>query len=175
MPTDISVYINQLSEENNEAAYKASDALGRLGGEEVVEKMVQLLNHSHEETRVLAARTLGLIKDNAEALLPILEAVKDKQNREIAGDLLMALEGFDVSQIYVELFRLYLFGTFKVSTVAKGYLDFKEFDISSRVIRKAEKHWNHYANNIKHDEVFEVRKAEVEEMLDDLRAFLEHE
>ena len=52
-------------------------------------------------------------------------------------------------------------------------LDFKEFEITPRVIRKAEKHWNHYSNNIKHDEVYEIRKSEVEEILADLSAFLE--
>ena len=57
--------------------------------------------------------------------------------------------------------------------MAKGYLDFKEFDITPRVIKKAEKHWNHYSNNIKHDEVYEIRKSEVDAMLADLRAFLD--
>jgi transcription initiation factor IIE alpha subunit len=75
--------------------------------------------------------------------------------------------------MYVELFRLYLFGSFKVSAIAKELLDYEEFDITPRVIRKAEKHWKHYVNNVKHDEVFEIKKAEVEEMLNDLRNFLE--
>ena len=172
MAIDISSYVSQLTGELDESAYKASDALGRIGSEEVVDAMIELLNHPYKESRIIAARTLGLVDNNARALEPLLDAVKSKENMEIAGDLLMSLEGFDVSKIYVELFRLYLFGTFKVSTVAKGYLDFKEFDITSRVIKKAEKHWNHYSNNIKHDEVFEIRKKEVDDMLADLRAFL---
>jgi len=175
MAIDISAYVKQLSEDLTETAYKASDALGRIGSEEVVDAMIQLLNHPNEESRVLAARTLGLVENNEAALQPILNAVKNKENKEIAGDLLMALDDFDLSEIYVELFRLYLFGTFKVSTVAKGYLDFKEFDITPRVIKKAEKHWNHYVNNIKQDEAFEVRKSEVEEILTDLRNFLEED
>ena len=172
MAIDISGYIVQLSNDMNDAAYKASDALGRIGSKEVVEAMIQMLNHPNEDSRILAARTLGLVEQNDAALQPMLEAVKSKENKAIAGDLLMALDGFDVSEIYVELFRLYLFGSFKVSTVAKGYLDFEEFNITPRVVKKAEKHWNHYANNVKHDEVFEIRKEEVFEMLDDLRAFL---
>jgi len=172
MAVDITTYVEQITGELKESAYKASDALGRIGNEEVVDAMIQLLNHTNPESRILAARTLGLLTNNNRALEPVLEAVKSKENNDIAGDLLMALEGFDVSTIYVELFKLYLFGTFKISTVAKGYLDFKEFDITPRVIKKAEKHWNHYANNVKLDEVFAIRKIEVEEMLDDLREFL---
>lgn len=173
MAIDISSYVSQLTGELDESAYKASDALGRIGSEEVVDAMIDLLDHPYKESRIVAARTLGLVENNARALEPVMTAVKNKDNIEIAGDLLMSLEGFDVSDIYVELFRLYLFGTFKVSTVAKGYLDFKEFEITPRVIRKAEKHWNHYSNNIKHDEVYEIRKSEVDEMLADLSDFLD--
>jgi hypothetical protein len=56
--------------------------------------------------------------------------------------------------------------------LAKEQLDFSEFDITARVIKKAEKHWNHYSNNVKHDEAYEVRKAEVETMLKDLKEFV---
>ena len=173
MAFDITVYVDQLTGEMDESAYKASDALGRIGSEEVVDEMIKLLEHPYPESRIIAARTLGLVENNSKALIPIIEAVSNKENSSIAGDLLMSLEDFDISSLYIEMFKLYLFGTFKVSTVAKGYLDFKEFDITPRVIKKAEKHWNHYNNNIKQDEVYEIRKTEVEEIFNDLKAFLD--
>ena len=40
MAIDISDYVKQLSEDLTETAYKASDALGRIGSEEVVEAMI---------------------------------------------------------------------------------------------------------------------------------------
>jgi hypothetical protein len=85
----------------------------------------------------------------------------------------MAMEGFDVSDHYVDIFRLYLFGSFKVSLLAKELLDYEEFEITSRTLKKAEKHWKHYQYNVKKDEHFLVREKEVEAMLDDLRAFLD--
>jgi len=85
----------------------------------------------------------------------------------------MALEGFDISGIYVELFRLYLFGSYKVSMTAKELLDYKEFDITARVLKKAIKHWDHYEHNVRRDEAYELRKTEVEEMLADIRAYLD--
>ena len=172
MAVDIAQYVEQLTGEMQESAYKASDALGRIGSEEVVDAMISLLEHPYAESRIIAARTLGLIRDSEKSVDAIMNAVKDKENSAIAGDLLMSLEELDISDLYVEMFRLYLFGTFKVSTVAKGFLDFKEFDITPRVVKKAQKHWDHYSNNIKHDDVFELKKAEVESMLEDLRAFL---
>lgn len=170
---DISIYVEQLSGELNEKAYKASDSLGRIGSEEVVTAMINLLTHEFSESRIMAARTLSLIENNSLALTPLLDAIKNKENSAIAGDLLIALEDFDLSEIYVELFRLYLFGNYKASMVAKDLLDHKEFNITPRVIKKAQKHWDHYSNNIKQDEVYALRKNEVEEMLVDLNAFLD--
>ncbi len=170
---DISIYVEQLSGELNEKAYKASDSLGRIGTEEVVNAMISLLNHEFSESRIMAARTLSLIENNNLALAPLLEAIKDKTNSNISGDLLIALEDFDLSEVYVELFRLYLFGNYKTSMVAKDLLDHKEFNITPRVIKKAQKHWDHYSNNIKQDEIYALRKNEVEEMLKDIRAYLD--
>ena len=173
MAIDITTYVEHLSGELNETAYRASDALGRIGSENVVVAMIELLNHSYPESRIMAARTLGLVENNGEALMPLLEASKNKENSAIAGDLLAALEDFDVSEIYVELFKLYLFGSYKVSMVAKDLLDHKEFSITPRVLKKAQKHWNHYSNNVKQDEVYTLRKIEVEEVLDDLKAYVD--
>jgi len=165
--------VEQITGELPENAYKISEQLARIGGEEVFSAMITLLENPNPESRIIAAITLGKIKDNQLALDPLLDVIKSKGNEKIAGELMTALEGFDVSSKYVELFRLYLFGGFKVSLIAKGLLDFKEFDITPRVIKKAEKHWNHYSNNVKQDEAFEVKKAEVEAMLKDLKDFLE--
>lgn len=173
MATDITTYVEQLSGELNETAYKASDALGRIGSESVVNSMIGLLIHPYPESRIMAARTLGLVENNGKALTPLLEAIKNKGNSAIAGDLLVPLEGFDLSEKYVELFKLYLFGSYKVTMVAKGLLDYKEFNITPRVIKKAQKHWDHYSNNVKQDEVYALRLMEVEEMLRDLKAFLD--
>jgi HEAT repeat protein len=173
MKKEIEALVSRLSGELQENAYKASDELAYIGTDEVVEHMLNLLHHQNPETRILAARTLGLIESNIRALIPLLDSVKDKENGDIAGDLLMALEGFDVSEFWVELFRLYLFGNYKVSMIAKELLDYKEFDINPRVLKKAQKHWEHFAHNTRHDDIFELRKAEVEAMFDDMRAFIE--
>ncbi len=172
MKIDIEPLIRQLSEELTEKAYKASDTLGHIGSEEVVEAMIALLQHTNSDSRFMAARTLELIEINEDALEPLLQAVQNKDNKEQAGDLLAALEGFDVSAKYVEIFKLYLFGSFKVSLVAQNLLDYKEFDITARVLKKAQKHWNHYANNVKHDDAFDLRKDEVEDILDELAVYI---
>ena len=172
MAIDINPLIQQLSVELNDDAYKASDTLAHVGSEEVVKAMIELLKHNSSDSRFMAARTLGLIENNEAALDSILEAVINPTNSAQSGDLLSSLEGFNVSTKYVEIFKLYLFGTFKESLVAKELLDYKEFDITARVLKKAQKHWNHYANNIKQDDAFRLRKDEVEDMLDELAIYI---
>ena len=173
MNENIDLLVEQLSGELDDHAYKASDSLARIGTVEVLNAMIELLQNPNPESRIMAARTLGKMENNQAALIPLLAAIKNKENVEIAGELIVAMEGFDVSGIYVEIFRLYLFGSFKVSLQAKELLDYKEFDITPRVIRKAEKHWKHYSNNSKQDETYEIKKAEVADMIEDLKAFLE--
>ncbi|MEQ8477903.1 HEAT repeat domain-containing protein [Fulvivirga sp.] len=171
MANDIPALINSLNGSLPENAYEISDTLGHIGEEEVLVAMLKLLSHGNDENRIIASRTLGKLKDNAAALPNLLEAITAKENVSIAGDLLVALEGFDISDRFVEIFKLYLFGSFKVSNIAKDLLDYKEFDITPRVIKKAKKHWNHYSNNIKHDDAYQLRKVEVEEMFEDMEDF----
>lgn len=164
--------VTQLSGSLDDGAYEASDSLGHIGSDIVINEMINLLNHPQAESRYLAARTLGLVDNNGLALEPLLEAIQKKENISQAGDLLTALEGFDVSKHYVPIFKLYLFGSFKVSMIAKELLDYKEFDITPRVLKKAQKHWEHYSNNVKQDELFELRKVEVQEVLDDIKKYI---
>lgn len=172
MANDIPALINSLNGSLPENAYEISDTLGHIGQEEVLDAMIRLLEHENDENKIIGARTLGLMKENKAALPPLLEAIYAKENIGIAGDLLVALEGFDISDKYVEIFKLYLFGSFKVSNIAKDLLDYKDFDITPRVIKKAKKHWNHYSNNVKQDDAYLLRKQEVEEMFDDLESFV---
>ena len=86
------------------------------------------------------------------------------------------LEGFDLTESFVDVLRIYLFGNFKASQLAKDYLDSLEFGITSRVLKKAEKHWNHFKNNVNpNSDDFEIKKAEVEEILQEIKELLNDE
>lgn len=165
--------IEKIQDGTEPEAYKYSDQLAEIGGEYVMNKMIELLYDQNEETQYLAARTLSKIKDNHQALDPLLEAINDRENRNYNGHLVEALDGFDCSGKFVEVFKLYLFGNFKASAMAKLILDSEEFDITPRVIKKAEKHWYHFIHNTPHDEAFETKKTEVEAILGELKALFE--
>lgn len=173
MAFDITAAVKELSNELTESSFKTAESLSKIGTEEVVDAMIGLLGHEYLDTRFIAAKTLGEIADNSKALIPLWETIHNVENKSIKGDLLSALEGFDISDHYVDVFKLFLFGSFKVSLIAENLLDYKEFTITPRVIKKSKKHWSHYANNVKQDEAFDLQKAEIERRLLELSEYLE--
>lgn len=173
MEEEIDQLIAKMTNKEESEAFRYSNQLAKIDNEQVMEKMITLLYDESYDTKYLAARTLGLMKNNAAALDPILEAINDKRNQHQNGGMAEALTHFDCSHKFVDILKLYLFGDFKVSAMAKLVLDYQEFDITPRTIRKAEKHWNHFSNNTKHDEAYEQKKSETEAILSDLKALFE--
>jgi len=173
MDDKIENLLARMCDKQEEEAFKYADKLAAIGGEEVLHKLIELVKSDDIECVHLAARALAKVEDNQAALETIMDAIHDKDNRHQNGALVQALEGFDLSSSFVDLFRIYLFGNFKSSLLAKEYLDYVEFDITPRVIKKAEKHWNHFVNNSKHDEEFDIKKTEVEEMLSEMKSMFE--
>jgi hypothetical protein len=162
--------IDKMCEHSASKAYDYSDQLVRIGGGDVLKKMIDLLQSDNDEVQYLASRTLGLMDDHEEALTPLLEVIFDNKNKSNQGMLAEYLDEYDCSQQFVKVFKLYLFGSVKASGMAKEVLDYEEFDITPRVIRKAEKQWNHYISNVKQDEAFELMKKDTEEFLGELKA-----
>ena len=173
MDNNIENLFARMCDKQEEEAFKFADKLAEIGGEEVLNKLIELVKNEDIECVHLAARALAKMEDNQSALDTIMDAIHDNSNRHQNGALVQALEGFDLSSSFVDIFRIYLFGNFKSSLLAKEYLDYVEFDVTPRVIKKAEKHWNHFINNSKHDEEFEIKKTEVEEMLSEMKAMFE--
>ena len=171
MKQKIDYLIEKLKDETAENAFQFSDELAEIETPYVLNELIFLLKESRsQEVKYLVARTLSLLEENEDALIPLLEEINKKENVENSGGLTAALEGFDCSQKFVEIFKLYLFGSYKTQAMAKLILDDTEFEITARTVRKAEKHWKHYCNNTKQDEVFALKKVEIEEMLHELKA-----
>ncbi len=164
--------ISKICDEKEEEAYRYMRNLADLGGEEVISAVEPLLYHDSDEVRYLAAQTLGNMEDNQQGLDILLQAVLHKDNAGRQGDMVSAIELFDYRDKFLEIFKIYINGSFKAKTLAKSYLDFGEFDITPRILKKVEKQWNHYIHNVKHDDTFEVVKADIEDMLEGLKSVL---
>ncbi|MEX2564644.1 MAG: HEAT repeat domain-containing protein, partial [Cyclobacteriaceae bacterium] len=125
------------------------------------------------EDAFLAAKVLATMDAKEESLDVLLEVIHLPANKNQNGGLVSLLEEFDLSEKFVDLFRIYLFGNFKASALAKNHLDYTEFDINSRTLKKAEKHWNHFLNNATNDDAFELRKEEAGTILQEIRELLQ--
>ncbi|KPQ09380.1 MAG: hypothetical protein HLUCCX10_16385 [Algoriphagus marincola HL-49] len=169
MDEEIEKLFQRMLDPEEAEAYNFADKLGLKATEEVKDKLIELVLSDDWEAAYLACRALSKTHWNEESLDAVFKAIHDRKNKQQQGAFVQILEEFDLSQRFVDVFRVYLFGNFKASSLAKEYLDSVEFDISPRTIRKAEKHWNHYLHNPEDPDSLSIKKSEVEPMLLEMR------
>lgn len=169
MQEEIEKLFERILDPKEEDAYHYADKLGKLADENAKDKLIELVKGDNWEIAYLACRALSKTSWNEESLDVIFDKIFDKANKSVQGAFTQILEEFDLSERFVDVFRVYLFGNFKASTLAKDYLDGIEFEITPRTIRKAEKHWNHYLHNPEDEGNLIIKKAEVEPMLQEMR------
>ena len=165
--------IERIQSPSEPEAHLISKRLIKIGDEKVIKELLPLLYHENPEVIYLAVHTISQIKPNQFALEEVMQAIHDPVNKNKNGALVEALSGFDISAHFVDIFKLYLFGNFKVSAMAKLLLDFEEFDIVPRTIRKAEKHLKHFEHNMPDDAQSEVKRAEANVILSELRSLFD--
>ena len=169
MSEEIEKLFARMTDPKENEAYYFAEKLGKMADEEVKNRLIDLVKGDHWETAFLAAHALAKTQWNKESLDAIFEAIFDRKNKSLQGELVQVLEKFDLSERFVDLLKVYLFGNFKASTLAKDLLDSVEFDITPRTIRKAEKHWNHYLHNPEDEGSLAIKKLEVEPMLQEMK------
>ncbi|GMQ28603.1 HEAT repeat domain-containing protein [Algoriphagus confluentis] len=169
MSEEIEKLFARMTDPKENEAYHFAEKLGKLADEEVKNRLIELVKGETWETAFLACQALSKTPWNEESLDAIFESIFDRKNKSVQGELVQVLEEFDLSERFVDLLKVYLFGNFKASTLAKVLLDSVEFEISPRTIRKAEKHWNHYLHNPEDEGSLAIKKMEVEPMLQEMR------
>ena len=169
MQEEIQKLFERIVDPKESEAYHFADKLGGIADEAAKDKLIQLVKGDNWEIAYLACRALSKTAFQEEALEAIFDAIFDKKNKSVQGAFVQILVALDLSHSFAEVFRVDLFGNFKASTLAKDYLDQVEFDITPRTIRKAEKHWNHYLHNPEDEGSLQLKKSEVEPMLQEMK------
>jgi hypothetical protein len=173
MSEEINKLLVKLCDKDESDAYRYADKLAKINSEEVMQKLLVILKENDMENAYLAARALSKMDRRQEALDSLLEVIHDKKNQHQNGGLVEMLENFDLSEKFVDLFRIYLFGNFKASLLAKSFLDTVEFHISPRILKKAEKHWNHFCHNSNPNEGdYQVKSIEAQEIINEIKEIL---
>ncbi|WP_162342145.1 HEAT repeat domain-containing protein [Cyclobacterium salsum] len=173
----INALMAKLFDETEEEPLRYAEHLARMGGPEVHRQLVGVLHQGNMEEAFLAAKTLGMLEeDRDKSLDALLDVIHKPSNSSQNGALVSLLEQFDLTEKFVDLFRIFLFGNFKASALAKVHLDYEEFAISPRTLKKAEKHWQHFLNNPrKEDDAYELKKEEAQTILNELNELFEEE
>lgn len=169
MTEEFDVLIAKMLDKSEENALIYSNKLALTNDSEVQNRLLEMLYDKDDENMYLAARTLSHMPGKSSILDDFLSACHDKKNQHRNGALVDLLENFDVSDKFVDIFRLFLNGNFKVSMLAKQMLDYATFDISPRTIRKAEKHLEHFLNNIDSNDSTTIKASEAAEILQELK------
>lgn len=169
MDEEIQRLFDRMCDPEEKDAYFFADKLGQKADEEIKDELVELLKNDSWEKGYLAARALSKTPFQKEALDAIFEVIFEKKNRAFQGAFVQILEEYDLSDRFVDILKVFLFGNFKASSLAKSYLDSVEFDITPRTIRKAEKHWNHYLHNPEDEASVSIKKAEIEPIFQEMK------
>ncbi len=152
--------------------YRNIAVLAKIGGPEVIERLLTMLYEEDLDIQYLAVKTLSQIENNQSALPGLFSAIHDPKLRSSNGSLVQALEGFDVSDHFIDIFKLYLNGSLKAAAMAKLLLDYTEFNISSRTLKKAKKHIHDFVNNSLKDESYETKVLEITDIINDLEVLV---
>jgi hypothetical protein len=175
MQEEIERLLTKMCDPAEKEAYFFADKIGKLIDDSGKDRLIELVKGENWEVGFLAARALSHSSYNEESLDAIFETISNKAHRSHQGAFVQILELFDLSHRFVDIFKVYLFGNYKASTLAKSYLDEVEFDISPRTIRKAEKHWQHYLHNPEEEGSLAVKKMEVEPMFSEMKELFKEE
>lgn len=112
-----------------EKVVKAADRLGEIGGEDVFQFLISMLDSDDSGVRNRAALALAEIKDDR-ALEPLFNAIFKNGNRNYNGTLVFALESLNCKDWLVKLFDILFYESYEAKISAAAILDDQEFEFS---------------------------------------------
>ena len=124
----------------------AGNRLGKIGGKEVVDFLISLLNLDNSGIRNRAALALEEIKDSR-AVEALLIAIFKKENHDYNGTMVFALESLDCSKKLKEIFRILFFDTYEAKISAYEIVFDQVFDFTKEDIIEVQKMWDSCKSN----------------------------
>jgi len=121
-------------------ANSAAIELGEIGGDDIVEFLITLLDLNDPAIRNRAALALRDIKDNR-ALGPMLEAICKKENNNFNGTLVYALESLDCSKNLKDIFKILFYESYEAKISADKILSNQIFDFTKQDIIEIKQMW----------------------------------
>ncbi len=155
---------------------KSAQRLGELGGKDITDFLISLIEQSDSGIRNRAALALEEIRDER-ALEPLLKSINKKENFNFNGTMVFALESSDCSKHLVEIFEILFYQTYESKMSAMSILDTQIFEFTKNDLINIEKMWKECLLNpekcpeIENDEV----KLKIQNSVDSFMKYLEEE
>ena len=150
---------------DHKVALQASDELVKIGGQDILELFISLLDHENSEIRDIAALSLHDIANN-QALEPLLIAIKKSANNNSNGTMAYALETLDCSRKLKEIFDMLFFGDAEVKMAATSILRDQDFYFNSDDLKDINAKWDEIKGHPDQSPLLESYKDTIEYFID---------
>ena len=133
---------NDLYSDDHRKAMHASNELAKIGGQDIIDLFISLLDQDNSKMRDIAALGLHDIADN-QALEPLLTAINKQSNKNSNGTMAFALETLDCSRKLNEIFNLLFCGNVEVKMAATSILDNQDFYFTNFDLTNIQANWDY--------------------------------
>jgi|WetSurMetagenome_2_1015567.scaffolds.fasta_scaffold30905_4 hypothetical protein len=167
---DIEQLKKNIFSEDWELVKKSADKLGELGGNEITDFLISLLDLDDSGVRNRAALALEQIGDN-KAVDPLFKSIFNNHNYN--GTMVFALESLDCSKHLKDIFKILFSESYEAKISAMAILDTQIFEFTSQDLKDINEMWEDcklHTEKCPEIEDDEVRK----EMQDSVDGFMEY-
>ena len=137
---EIELLKSNMFSDNWELVCESGKKLGELGGKEITDFLISLLEQENSEIRNRASLALEEIKDNR-ALKPLLKAIFKKENFNYTGTMVFALESLDCSKNLKDIFKIMFYQAYECKMSAMTILDTQIFEFTTQDLLEIKEMW----------------------------------
>ena len=123
-----------------ETVKAAAKRLGEIGGVDVVDFLISLLELDDSSIRNRAALALEQIEDSR-AVEPLLKSIFKPENHNYNGTMVFALESLNCKTKLVEIFKILFYETYEAKISAYSILDDQIFEFNRDDLLQVQKMW----------------------------------
>lgn len=138
----------EIQSENWEIALNAAKNLEKVGGDNIVQFLISLLESENVGLRNTAALSLRRIKNNR-AIEPLLKSIFNPKNRDYNGTMVYALQTLDCKNNLVELFKILFYESYESKIGAYHILEEQIFEFSRNDLFEIQKMWEDWNDTTK--------------------------
>lgn len=139
--SEIENWKKEIQSEDWTVALNAANNLGNIGGDNIINFLIKLLESDHVSIRNAAALSIRATKDSR-AIEPLLKSIFEPNNREYNGTMVYALQALECKNQLVALFKILFYESYECKMGAYLILDEQIFKFNQEDLIKIQKMWN---------------------------------